>query len=190
MIVLGIFFAFFGFKLFQVALFIVATLVVMGLLLFIFYSTFLQTNTEAWVGWLVFAVSVVLGLVAGVLSVKLQDFAGAILAGWGGFLLGVLINETVLWLAGSAALFWIINVVMALIFAALGYKFTKEAEVLATSFIGSYMMMKGVGIMAGGFPNIYAIINLIEAGAWDSIDPVFYAYLAGVLILFIGTSIF
>lgn len=158
-IAVGIFFAFVGFKLFQIALFIVATIVIAGLLLFVFYSTFLNDNTATWVGWLVLALSIVLGLLGGFLTVYLEKYAAAILAAWGGFLLGVLINESVVWLAGQAWLFWIINIVMALIFFLIGLKFADHAICFATSFIGSYMMMKGIGIMAGGFPNIYVLIK-------------------------------
>lgn len=134
--------------------------------------------------------SIVVGLIAGLLSVKLENLEGAILAAWGFFLLGVLLNETVVWLAGKAWLFWTINISFALIGFVLGWKFTKHAEVLATAFIGSYMTMKGIGIMAGGFPNIYSLIKMINDGAIDTIDPVFYAYMAGVIIMFIGCSIF
>lgn len=189
-IAVGFFFAFAGFKLFQIALFIVATIVVAGLLLFVFYSTFLSDNTATWVGWLVLALSVVLGLLGGFLTVYMEKFAGALLAAWGGFLLGVLLNETVVWLAGQAWLFWVINIVLALIFFLLGLKFFDHAVMISTSFIGSYMIMKGIGMMAGGFPNIYVLIKMIEDGAMDSIDPVFYAYLAGIVILTILTSIF
>lgn len=189
-IVLGVFFGLMGLKLFNVALFLVGTIVVAGLILFIFYASFLQDNTKEWVSWTVLSFSVLLGLISGFLLVKLEKFAGAILAAWGGFLLGVLINETVMWLAGSAVLFWVINVVMALVFFAIGYKFFDQAVMISTSFIGSYMMMKGVGIMAGGFPNIYVLIKMIEDGAIESIDPVFYAYLFGIVVLTVLTSIF
>merc|ERR1719321_1265541 len=37
--------------------------------------------------------------------------------------------------------------------------------------------------MAGGFPNEYVLMNEIESGAFDNIDPVFYAYLAGIGIM-------
>lgn len=56
---------------------------------------------------------------------------------------------------------------------------------IATSFIGSYMTMKGIGIMAGGFPNIYALINMIDSGAWTKIPDSFYGYFAGIIVLFI-----
>ena len=180
---LGIFFAIFGFKLFQIALFIVATMVIAFLILFIFYATFLSDNTASWVGWLVLAFAVLLGLGGGFLATKVERFAGALLAAWGGFLLGVLLNETVMWLASSAVLFWVVNIVMALIFFGIGLKFFDHAICFATAFIGSYMIMKGIGIMAGGFPNIYVLIQMIEQNAIDTIPGVFYAYLAGIIIL-------
>lgn len=182
-IVVGLFFAFFGFKLFQIALFIVGTVVVSFLILFIFYATFLKENTKEWVGWTVFACSILLGLLAGFLLVKLEKFAGAILAGWGGFLLGVLLCETVLYFAKSAVLFWVVNVAFAIIFAALGFFMFDHAVMISTAFIGSYMTMKGIGIMAGGFPNIYVLIEMIENNAINTIPGVFYAYLAGIIIL-------
>lgn len=186
---LGLFFGILGFKLFQVALFIVVTIAVAFLILFIFYATFLSTNTASWVGWLVLAFAVLLGMLGGFLATKVEKFAGAILAGWGGFLIGVLLNETIMWLANSSVLFWIVNIVCALIFAALGFFMFDHAICFATSFIGSYMVMKGIGIMAGGFPNIYVLIEMIENNAIDTIPGVFYAYLAGVVVLTIICTI-
>jgi len=185
----GIFMGILGFKLFQVALFIVTTIAIAFLILFIFYATFLSDNTEAWVGWLVLFFAVVLGLIGGFLMTKLEKFAGAILAAWGGFLLGVLLNETVMWLANSAVLFWIVNIVMAIIFGVLGFIMFDHAVCYGTAFIGSYMVMKGIGIMAGGFPNIYVLIKMIENNAISSIPGVFYAYLAGIIVLTIICSV-
>jgi hypothetical protein len=185
MMAVGLFFCFLGFKMFQLALFLVAFIVCAGFCLFIFYSTFLSTATAPWLSWTMFGLCCLLGVLGGFLSIKLQSLAGAVLAAWGGFLLGVLFNETCLYTVGSEALFWSINIIFALICFVLGWKFTKHAEVIATSFIGSFMTMKGIGIMAGGFPNIYALIHMIDAGAWDSIPASFYGYLAGIIVLFI-----
>lgn len=189
-IVVGIFFGFVGLGLFKVALFIVMTIAVAGLLLFICYATFLSDNTEVWVGWTMVVVSVILGLIAGGLSVMLEKYAAALLAGWGGFLLGVMLNETVLWLANSAWLFWIVNITMAIGFAVLGFCFFDHGIVFATSFIGAYMMLKGIGIMAGGFPNIYVLIEMIKSGAIDTIDPAFYGYMAGIVVMTIVCIVF
>jgi len=51
------------------------------------------------------------------------------------------------------------------------------------------MSMRGIGIMAGGFPNEYVLINQIQSGAISSIDPVFYAYLAGIVVMTIICTI-
>lgn len=185
----GLFMGIFGFKLFQIALFIVTTIVVSFLIMFIFYATFLSDNTAEWVAWTVLSVSVLLGLISGFLMAKFERFAGAILAAWGGFLVGVLLNETILWLAGAAWLFWIINIACALIFGFLGFKMFDHAVCFGTSFIGSYMTMKGIGIMAGGFPNIYILIKMIENDAINSIPGAFYGYLAGIIVMTILCSI-
>lgn len=190
MILIGIFFAFFGFKLFQAALFVIASIAVSGLIMYIMYSTFLQDDSEVWLDWTLLGVSILLGLLAGWMALLLQNIAGAVLAGGAGFFLGVLLNETVVYLAGLAWLYWTVNIGLAVIGFLLGLFFTKHAEVIATSFIGSYMMMKGVGIMAGGFPNVGQLVKMIESGAWDGIPTTFYAYLAGILVLFILTSYF
>jgi len=68
---LGLFFCFLGYKLFQVALFIVVTLVGAGLLLFICYATFLADNTSTALSWTMFSVCCAVGLLAGFLSIKL-----------------------------------------------------------------------------------------------------------------------
>lgn len=188
-IVIGLFLAFLGRKMFNVALFIVATIIVAGLILFIFYATFLSDNTEAWVSWLVVSLAVLVGLVGGFLAYKLEKIGACLLCGWGGFCLGVLLNETVLYLASSAVLFWCVNIGLAVIFGVLGFVLFNQAVMIATAFLGSYMTMRGIGLFAGGFPNEYALVNMIESGAISNIDPVFYAYLAGIFVMTILASI-
>ena len=74
-----------------------AILVVFGILL-IFYTSFLKDSTQNWVGWTVLSCSILIGLVAGFFMMKLERFGAAVLAGWGGFLIGVMLNEMVLYL--------------------------------------------------------------------------------------------
>ena len=45
------------------------------------------------------------------------------------------------------------------------------------------MTMRGIGIMAGGFPNALVLMDEIKSGAITNIDPVFYAYLVGIVIM-------
>lgn len=186
---IGLFLTFLGRKIFNVAIFIVAAMVVSGLILIIFYSTFLADNTATWLSWLVVSLAIVVGIVCGYLATKVEKIGGALLAGWGGFCLGVVINETVLYLAHSTALFWCVNIGLAVLFAIIGFLLFNQSVIIATSFIGAYMTMRGIGIMAGGFPNEYVLINQIQSGSISNIDPVFYAYLTGIVVQTILGSI-
>jgi hypothetical protein len=186
---IGLFLTFLGRKIFNVAIFIVAAIVVSGLILIIFYSTFLADNTATWLSWLVVSLAIVVGIVCGYLATKVEKIGGALLAGWGGFCLGVVINETVLYLAHSTALFWCVNIGLAVLFAIIGFLLFNQSVIIATSFIGAYMTMRGIGIMAGGFPNEYVLINQIQSGSISNIDPVFYAYLTGIVVQTILGSI-
>lgn len=96
-IVGGIFLCFFGRKLFKGAVFMVSALLTVFAILLLFYTTFLKDTTETWVGWTVLACSILIGLVVGFFMMKLERLGAALLAGWGGFLLGFMINEMALY---------------------------------------------------------------------------------------------
>lgn len=52
---------------------------------------FFSQNTEEWVGWTVFSIAVILGSLAGLILAKLSHIGIALLAGWGGVCLGLLL---------------------------------------------------------------------------------------------------
>ena len=160
-IVVGLFLAFLGRKLFTVAVFVVATIIVAGVILVIFYSTFLSDKTAAWVSWLVVSISIVIGIVAGFFATKVEKFGAAILAGWGGFCIGVLLNETVLYLFASKIVFWCVNIGLALICGVIALYAFNPAVIFFTALVGSYFTMRGVGLYAGHFTNEYVLINQI-----------------------------
>jgi len=162
-IVMGCFLAFFGRKLFTAALFIVAAVVFSGLILIIFYSTFLS-DASNWVGWLTISITIILSIGVGFLATKLERLGACLLAGWGGFCAGVLLNETVLYYAGSVALLWIVNCSCAFVAAVLAWFFFNQAIMVATAFVGSYFTMRGLGLYFGGFPNEYVLMEMISTG--------------------------
>jgi len=182
-ILMGIFLAFFGRYLLKIAVFIAGTVLIAFIILVVFYATFLSDKTASWIGWLVVSFAVIAGLVGGYFLAKYERFDAALLGAWGGFTLGVILNETVLYLASSTALFWCVNVGLALICAVAGFFAFNQVVMIGTAFIGSYLTARGISLYAGGFPNEYVVINQIKSGAISNIDPVFYAYLAGILIM-------
>lgn len=162
-ILMGVFLAFFGRNLFSAALFIVAAIVFIGLILVIFYSTFLSDTTNL-VTWIVITCTILVGLLVGFFAMKLEKIGACLLAGWGGFCCGVLLNETVLYYATSVALSWSINCACALVAAILAWFLFNHAIIISTALIGSYFTMRGVGLYAGGFPNEYVLMEMISTG--------------------------
>lgn len=158
-LLIGIFLNFFGKKLFTATVFIASTVFVCFFIMIIFYTTFLKDTQADWVGWIVVGFSVIFGLLAGYFAAKMEKLGGMLLCGWGGWCLGILLNETVLYLAGQSWLYWTVNSGLALIGAFLGYVIFVQAVIFATSFIGAYLSMRAFGIWFGGFPNEIVLQN-------------------------------
>lgn len=96
-IIIGLFLAFFGHQIFSVTLFIIGTLVTVAVIWLLFYTTFLTENTKTWVGWVVLSCSILVGLLFGFVLYKCQRLGASIIAGFGGYLLGVLLYTTAFW---------------------------------------------------------------------------------------------
>lgn len=158
-IVFGIFFMFFGLKLLKFALFVVGLIATVVVFLLICYLTFMQTNYTPWCFWLLLTISVLLGVGVGILFTKMVKFAAAILAAWGGFMLGVLFNETWLYIYGLEWLFWVVTLGCAVICAVLAFLLFKHAIMLSTAFLGAYMFARGISLFVGGFPPAYLLVN-------------------------------
>ena len=180
---MGIFFAFFGRYFLKIATFIAGSILISFIILFVISETLLRRNNSTWLGWLVLCIGVIVGPVGGYFLAKYERFDAALFGAWGGFTLGVILNESVLYLASSIVLFWCVNISLAIICAAAGFFTFNQVVLIGTSFIGSYLVARGISLYAGGFPNEYLLINQIKSGAISNIDPVFYAYLVGILIM-------
>ncbi len=161
---------------------VTAILTVFAILL-LFYTTFLKDTTETWVGWTVLACSILIGLVVGFFMMKLERLGAALLAGWGGFLLGFLLNEMVLYKVESQALFWSVNVGCAIAAAVLSFFLYEHVLILTTSFAGSYMLVRGISFYAGGFPNEFTLADQIKAGDTDAFTNWFYLYMVCIMIV-------
>jgi len=54
---------------------------------------------------------------------------------------------------------------------------------LITSFIGTYLFVRGISLFVGGFPPEYLIYEMIKSGV--GITQSFYYYLGGIILGFI-----
>jgi hypothetical protein len=185
-LLVGTFVCFFGRKLFKPILFIAGILAGFGLVWLICYNTFLSSYTQNWAFWVVFAVSAIIGLLIGWLLVKLTKVGAFAIAAWGGYSLGLLLYPTFLYKVWSgAAAVWVFSIGFALIAGILALFLFEHVLILSTSLAGSFLAIQGIGLVAGGYQNPFTIASLMEQGVMTSIDPVFYAYLAGNLVLWV-----
>lgn len=150
-LVIGTFVCFLGRKLFRPMLFIAGLLLSIAIIWLLFYSTFLDSNTKAWVGWLVLAGSAVLGVIVGVILVKFERVGALILAGWGGFSLALLIYNAFLYHMDSEVGFWIFTIGVAVVVAILAVFFFEHVLIHSTALSGAFLAVQGIGLVAGRY---------------------------------------
>ena len=153
------------------------------LALLFMYSTFFSSNTSPVVGWITLGVSVLLGIIVGLILAKISRIGVAVLAGWGGVCLALILWSAVLYKVNSQVVFWIVIVVFAGVCAVVSFFVYDHALIISTAIIGAYGFVRGISLFAGHYPNEFTIISLIEKGLFKNIDPIFYAYLAGMIVV-------
>jgi hypothetical protein len=134
--------------------------------LFIFYACYLEAIEITPVFWYFLGGGVAAGLIVGILMAKFVKVGAAILGGWGGFALGLILNESLLWHFELSWLFWTANIACIVVAAVLTYKIFEPAIIVATSVVGSYFLVRGVSCYLGHYYNEFTIINELKAGLY------------------------
>lgn len=75
-------------------------------------------------------------------------------------------------------------------FGILALFFFDHILIHATAILGSYLAIYGIGLVAGHYQNPFTLATLIKNHELDSIDPIFYAYLAGNLVMYVCGMLF
>ena len=153
-----------------------------------FYSMFLQ-GTPGWANFIANPILVILSCIPPYFMAKYQRIGVSMLAAQCGAMFGLLIVIAFQG-QGGAGLFFSLTILPYVVFAGLAWKFYEKFVILATSFLGSYRFVRGVSLIAGGFPN--------ETEVWSkfkNIDKIsadfpkwFYAYLIAINIIFVITA--
>jgi hypothetical protein len=184
LIVLGIVIALFGKPLFKPTICFVGMIVFMGASSLFVFSVFFSRDTPSYAGWIVFGVSLFVGAIVGLILAKLSRLGVAVLAGWGGFCLGMILYSAFMYkLDGDKRiLFWIFNISLGIIAGILSIFLFNHAIVISTAIIGSYAFVRGISMYAGGYPNEMELIEIIKYEGLSGIDPRFYGYFAGFIV--------
>lgn len=166
-LIAGSILCFLGRTLFRPTLFIAGLFLSISLVWIIFYSTFLNENTKPWVGWVVLVGAVIFGLIIGLVFVKLVKLGAFVLAAWGGYALSLLIYNAFLYKMNSNTGFWCFTVGTALVFGVLALFFFDHILIHSTAIIGSFLVINGIGIVAGHYQNPFTIADEINNGIID-----------------------
>jgi len=185
----GLFFTFAGRKVFKPAICLITTITVGVILTGFMYSVFLNNESANWVGWLIIAGSAAVGAVAGVFLAKFTKLGVALLAAWGGVAVGLMSYTAFLYMIKSQVFFYCFIVACAGVFAILTCCLFDHVLIISTSLFGSYLLMKGIGCYAGGFPNEATLYDEMSHGQNVPVTGAFYGYLAGFVLTFIAGAV-
>ena len=184
---------FFGAKFFWITI-IVLLCIVFTLIIFIVYFIFqsiINFGGEDWIFLVLVGVGCLFGIAIGLCLKSMTSLFFIGIGGFLGYLLGLLLYDFILvWIKSNpTVIYWVTIAVCALICAYIGYKFLKGILIISTSLLGSYAVVKGISLYAGKFPSESLVIDYIKNKEWDSLKnlltPVVYAYLGGLVLLFI-----
>jgi len=155
----------------------------MALSFLIFYAVYLDNTSNMADFWYFVGGGAIVGILVGLLLSWAVKVGAAILAGWGGFCLALILNETLLYRAGQEWLFWTSVVIIVIACAVAAFFIFDVAVILATVTLGSYSLVRGVAAYAGHYYNEVTMAKMLKDGLLDDIDPWYWAYVGGFVIM-------
>jgi len=95
-------------------------------------------------------------------------------------------------MVGNVIVYYLLVIVCGVIGFALTFKFESHVIIVSTAFMGSYGIIRGISMYAGGFPSEQELHALTSSGAmkWENFPKLFYLYLASIVVLFVGSAMF
>jgi len=186
LIVFGGFMTFAGAKFVPAFVSILVGILVDVVLFSLSYNLFFQTSTGSGVVIGVLVFTTLLGCLAVYFAYRVaKGWATAILGAWAGIAIGV----TLIKLFGVENI--IVTLVTALLFGALGVyvgkKYNRFIRSVGTAIIGSFLLVRGIGSYAGGYPGMN-FANDAQTGdaQWT---PAIIGYAVGTVVFAIVGSI-
>ena len=118
----------------------------------------LPANTPSWGFWLMVGGSVLVGIALGIVCIKIYR-VGVFILGclFGVFIGGVLYMGVFATFAKQSWVLIIIMVVCGVAFGFIAWYANIIGVIVATSFIGSYMLVRACSWYIGGFPNEWTL---------------------------------
>lgn len=143
---------------------------------------------QGWITILCCCLTTLFSVSIGGLAIYFMRFGGAIIGGTAGFMFAILLNNGWLYIYGSIILTYSVAGVfftLCFTFACFEHKFNTSV-IFGNSFIGAYMLLRGVSIYVGYWQNEITLLGMMKRGNdIEKIDPKFYAWFGSVIALFL-----
>ena len=184
LIIIGLFFLVLGSCFTKISVFLISAITIVFIILLILYSFILSFSTPEWVGWIILPVSVIIGVIAGFFLASFLKLGTFVIGAWFGATLAMILFEMFVYkISSKEFVLWIMISLLGLIIGILALKFLKTILIIGTSFIGAFMVVRGVSFYIGGYPNEFELYNEIQVGNIDNVPYTFYIYAAFIVIL-------
>lgn len=150
--------------------------------LLIFYAVYINSIDELSTFYYWMGGGAAVGVIVGVLLAACVKVGAALLAAWGGFALGIILNAAVMFHFEYSWVFWTTNVVCMVVCALLTFKLFDHAMIFTTSILGSYLLVRGVSCYLGHYYNEFTIVEMLKSGLIDEVDPYYWGYIGGFVV--------
>lgn len=156
----------------------------------LFFNLAMKKVSAEWAKWLVFIAIAIAGCVVGYFLVKFRKVGIALLAAWGGVMLGFVITGA--FVVKNDVAYYCILVACAVVMFLIAFKIEVAVVIILTAFMGSYGVIRGISLYAGHFPSETELHRELSTGAvtWHTFSKWFYLYLGGIAVLTILSSWF
>lgn len=161
MVSIGFLECFFGLKMLKPTLFIMGYATGFGVLIAIFGEFILKPDTNMLMVWVILIISLLFGTLLGYVTSTIPR-VGFFLAGfWLGAIIAFLMNNVLLYKissnSSSSVPLWIAIILFGTLCGLASCVFWRVLVIVATSFVGSYFMIRPFGWVAGHYPNEFTI---------------------------------
>lgn len=179
LVLFGICIGLFGRKFYSVFVFIIGFFTAQILILWLYYTHVLTSNTPVWLLASVVALSALLSGVIGMLGVSFIKAGASILSGLGAFIFCYIL-VLALPIFKHTYLYPFFIALLSLPGFVAGFVLFNQGVIVATSIIGSFCMARGVSFFTGHFPSEIATYQTFSRDGQIQVDPVYFYFLGSI----------
>ena len=168
MVILGVFYVIFGLKMFKVTIFLFAMVTVVAVFLLVSFGFIISDGAGKWIGWIILGVGVLIGVLAGWCLLKCVRIGIFLLGAWPGAVCGLLLYNLFLHYIAGSVLLWVVVGALFITGGVIALCLEDHAIIIGTSVLGSYLIVRGLSLVIGEYPNEFTVYDEIDRGIKSS----------------------